>query len=177
MPSNVMMVNIKPRLDFSVRKMFQKRRFFINAKHPPIKDVTHPMFYLTQVLWGDALKIFSFNELCSLIKDGLVRPKIENGNRRTSQECYSSVTRGDKSLNHKKKTWNPPMQLGKKQNSSYCGQCNSASHNFQVFLNSIDSETEQQSYLIQVLGIDLLVIISKDVVNFDTEHLFPACGL
>lgn len=67
------------------------------------------------------------------------------------------------------------MQLGK--NSSYCGQCNSASHNFQVFLNSIDSETEQQSYLIQVLGIDLLVIISKDVVNFDTEHLFPACGL
>lgn len=81
------------------------------------------------------------------------------------------------STTKKKKTWNPPMQLGK--NSSYCGQCNSASHNFQFFfyLNSIDSETEQQSYLIQVLGIDLLVIISKDVVNFDTEHLFPACGL
>lgn len=159
--------------------MFQKRRFFINAKHPPIKDVSHPMFYLTQVLWGDVLKIFSFNELCLLIKDCLVWPKTENANRRTSQQCYSSVTWGDKSLNHKKKHEKNP-QCNWAKNKTLRTVANVILHHIifkSFYLNSIDSETEQQSYLIQVLGIDLLVIISKDVVNSDTEYLFPACGL
>lgn len=127
------------------------------------------MFYLTQVLWADVLKIFSFNELCLLIKDCLVWPKIENGNRRTSQKCYSSVTWGDKSPNHKK-TWKKknPNAIRQKTKLFILRPMKFCITSFSsLFILTISSETEQQSYLIQVLGIDLLVIISKDVVNSD----------
>lgn len=80
----------------------------------------------------------------------------------------------------KKKTWKTKQNCNSAKNKTLHNVANVILHHIifkSFYLNSIDSETEQQSYLIQVLGIDLLVIISKDVVNSDTEYLFPACGL